>query len=404
MGATEPLEPEVVAALEAIDATLQGEPVDPELAELAELALILRDDRPAADPAFLNRLDRRAAARFAPLPRSPRAPARWARLRASQGAWASAAIAVVVIASFGGILIAFGGRSGTQSASSSNAHDAARAAPSSADGASSGAGSAAGSAASPATATATTPAPHGAKVPATAPGPHGGGDIAQSANLTLRARAGRVDAVAQLLFDVIAAEHGTVTNSQITSQSVGPSSGEFQLRVPSARLESTLDRLSRLRGARVVARQDASADISSQIGGAASRLAIARALHRSLLSQLAAADTGAQDTRLEAELHRNVVAIAGDEAALARLHGRVSDSSIVVNVSAPAPTRTHRRAHAAGFAIAGALHDAGRILLVAAGVALIALAVLVPVGAVAACSAWAWSLVLRRRREAALGP
>ena len=36
-----PLDPEVLAELEAIDATLAGEPVDPIHAELAELALLL---------------------------------------------------------------------------------------------------------------------------------------------------------------------------------------------------------------------------------------------------------------------------------------------------------------------------------------------------------------------------
>lgn len=48
------------------------------------------------------------------------------------------------------------------------------------------------------------------------------------------------------------------------------------------------------------------------------------------------------------------------------------------------------------------VHDAGRVLVVVAGAALIALAVLVPVGLVGALVAWVGLAVRRRRREQAL--
>ena len=64
MRRAEPLEPEVEAALEAIDATLAGDPVDPEHAELAELSLILRSDRPAVRDSFAAAMDARVAGRF----------------------------------------------------------------------------------------------------------------------------------------------------------------------------------------------------------------------------------------------------------------------------------------------------------------------------------------------------
>src|SRR5579875_2697157 len=91
MRSAEPLEPEVVAALEAIDATLHGEPVDPEHAELAELALILRDERPVPADAFLARLDRRVAARFAALPAGRR------RRTVERGWWVTGATALAVL-------------------------------------------------------------------------------------------------------------------------------------------------------------------------------------------------------------------------------------------------------------------------------------------------------------------
>ena len=55
--------------LEAVDNALAGRYVAPEHAELAELALLLRDDRPEPAPAWATHLDRRVEARFPSRPR-----------------------------------------------------------------------------------------------------------------------------------------------------------------------------------------------------------------------------------------------------------------------------------------------------------------------------------------------
>ena len=60
-----PIDPEVAAALDAIDATLAGEAVDPRHAELAELALLLAAERPEMDAGFTDSLDERVERRFA---------------------------------------------------------------------------------------------------------------------------------------------------------------------------------------------------------------------------------------------------------------------------------------------------------------------------------------------------
>ena len=51
--------------LAALDDALAGRPVDPDLADLAELAILVRDERPTPDPAFANSLDERARRGFA---------------------------------------------------------------------------------------------------------------------------------------------------------------------------------------------------------------------------------------------------------------------------------------------------------------------------------------------------
>jgi hypothetical protein len=378
----EPLEPEVLAALEAIDATLHGEPVDPEHAELAELALILRDERPVPDDAFLARLDRRVEARFeTPQGRTWKWVDHWRMSLAALTAVAALGVAVIVVA----------GRShgsGVRFAQPDSL-------PVAKNGAAASSGSA-GSSAAPSTATASAPR---------APTPRSGHgrDISQSARLGLQARAGQIAPVAQEVFNVIGDEQGVVLSSHVTQSSGAPGYATFSLQVPAGRLEVTLNRLSRLRHARVTTREDASADITSHVDNTAAALAAAQARRRSLLRQLAATDITAQADRLEREAARALTQIDREQSELQRLRHHVADSTIAVTVQSP-PVIHHRHHRASGFTFSRALHDAGHILLVAAGVALIALAVLVPLGLVVALCAWVWSVVLRRRREGALGP
>src|SRR3974390_328295 len=70
----EPIDPEVVASLDAIDAVLAGDPVDARYAELAEIALLLASDRPAVPARFADSMDHRVAVRFAPAAAPPTRP------------------------------------------------------------------------------------------------------------------------------------------------------------------------------------------------------------------------------------------------------------------------------------------------------------------------------------------
>src|SRR5436305_11008341 len=107
-----PFDPEIAAQLDAIDATLAGDPVDPEHAELAELALLLAATRPVAEQDFARSLDERVAARFrAGEGSAESAPATSARSRrgwswlgplAGIGTAAVAAVVAVVVIGSGG--------------------------------------------------------------------------------------------------------------------------------------------------------------------------------------------------------------------------------------------------------------------------------------------------------------
>jgi hypothetical protein len=403
----------------AVDATLAGEPVDPEYAELAELALILRRERPRTSDAFTARLDERVERRFARPAPAARGTGlrRWftGSLAGLVAATAAVALVVVIAGSGGG-----GSSSGASSSSSAAAAPATTAAASSASAGgsaaavspdvkraaapkaafgASGAGSSASSASAASSAATSTSA-----VASAVPSPvvPAGRHVVQSAQIQLAAAPDRISDVAQQVFNVVGAEKGFVNSSNVTSGAGNANAGaDFQLSVPSANLAATLTGLSRLHGAHVVSRTDQTNDITAQVGGAGERLAEARALRRSLLKQLADATTTAEVDSVQARLHDANASIASDLSTLRGLQRQVAYSRISLNIEpagAPAPVAHH----SSGFGIGSAAHDAGRVLVVVAGVGLIVLAVLVPVGLVAAFVAWVGFAIRRRRREQAL--
>jgi Domain of unknown function (DUF4349) len=410
---SDPLGPEIAGALMAVDATLAGDPVDPEYAELAELALILRRERPRTSDAFAARLDERVERRFA----RPAPAARGTGLRrwlgGSLAGLTAAAAGVAVV-----LVVAGGHGGGSSSNSSAAAGNVVSSASASASAAPSAGGAAAGkpllgitpairekrpSGAAAATATSSSSSAASSAPGSVIPSPviPGKRQVVQSAQLVLGVTPKRIDDVSQQVFNVVGQEKGYVNGSNVTSGG-GNGGASFQLSVPSANLAATLTSLSQLRGAHVISRTDNTNDITGQVGGAGQKLAEARALRRSLLKQLADATTTRQVDSIQARLHDANASIASDLSTLRGLQRQVAYSSIDVRIqsaAAPPPVSQH---HSGGFTIGTAAHDAGRVLVVVAGVALIVLAAMVPVALVGALLAWVIFAVRRRRRDQAL--
>jgi Domain of unknown function (DUF4349) len=391
-------------ALAVIDATLAGDPVGPEHAELAELALILAGQREAPEPSFAARLDERVERRFmdrrSDAPVRPRSRRHWLYAPGAAVA-AAAAVAVVVVINSGGStsgpnlpVRASGGASAAgsrsfkaySSTSSSPNTLYAPASPASKIAPAVGAPSAAGSV--------------GALSPAAAPAGTGR-KVVQSSQLSLTARPSRVDSVAQEVFNVVATQDGVVQSSNVTASPNSSGYAQFQLSVPSANLSQTMAALSRLPGATVASRTDATQDVTGQLGSDGRRLAEARALRSALLRQLAAATTTTAIASLKAQIRDVDAAISRYSSALNALQHQVDFSPISVTINAGTPP-IYPVASGGSFTLHGAAHDAGRVLVVAAGVALIALAALVPVGLLVALGLWLAALLRRRRREQAL--
>lgn len=436
-----PIDPYVVAELEAIDATLAGRLVDPEYAELAELTVMVAAERPQITADQARSVDERVIGKHGPA--APRAPRRWSGLRAR---WAGglAVVAGAVVAAV--VVLQPGGGSSSLNNAGSIGGSAAHSTPlRSASGGSRGSGgsgsSAAQSAAGKSTGTlkvpATTldskavhgggtnsgaqrgaPVPYGAAAsgPATlnsssspsitpAPTPTAR-KIIRSAQLQLFTPARWINVVAQGVFDVVGQEKGIVRNSQVTAAAGNNGYASFQLSVPTSNLSDTLNRLSVLPHAHVSALTDSTQDVNGQYLSDQRRLGDARALRTSLLKQLAAATTQAQISSLQAQIRSAEASINSDESTLHQLQNQISFSQLTVTINGgpyPVPLQLGTKSGGSGgFTLGRAAHDALNVLRVAAGVALITLAALVPVGLLVAFGAWIALWVRRRRREQAL--
>ncbi len=421
----DPIDPEIAATLDAIDATLAGEPVDGRYADVAEVALLLASDRPQVPPAFAQSMDDKVSRRFAPAggqkqrfgAGAPRRRRNWSGAWQAMGAVGVAAALVVAI-----VVVAGGEHGSSSGASSSGSATLTSAASSGAGSASSGAAAVpapgpARNAAASASSTHSTPSnssasgstASGAAASTSASGsaapplqpPTTGRKVVQGAQLNLAAAPNRIDDVAQEVYDVIGQVNGIVQNSSVTQGGLA-GSANFQLSVPSGALGQTLSRLSSLTYAQVVSRTDSSQDITDQYGAATRALADARALRTSLLKQLANAVTTDQVDSLKSQINDAEASISSDQATVNRLNHQVNYSQLSVFVNAqsvPPPVAHHG---GGGFTLHKAVHDAGRVLMVVAGVALIGIAALAPVALVVALAWWVGAALRRRRREQAL--
>jgi len=408
----DPIDPEIAAALDAIDATLAGEPVDGRYADIAEIALLLASDRPQVPPAFATSIDEKVSRRFAAV--ATERPGRRRAVRFWEATGALAAVVAVIVA----IVVVAGNVHGASSESSSSAADLAQTSTSAASSSSSGSAAAGSTPSAPPARAAksraalvppTNPSPFGASAsgssgsatstPALQP-PTTGRKVVQGAQLNLTAAPNRIDDIAQEIYDVVGQANGIVDSSSVTQGGPG-GYANLQLSLPSAGLGQTMGQLSSLNYAQVVSRTDSSRDITDRYGAATRALADARALRTSLLKQLANATTTEQIDSLKAQIHDAEASISSNQATLNRLNHQVNYSEVYVTVqakTAPAPV-SHG---GGGFTLGRAAHDAGRVLTVAAGVALIAIAALTPVALVVALAWWVGAALKRRRREQAL--
>jgi hypothetical protein len=233
---------------------------------------------------------------------------------------------------------------------------------------------------------------------ASAPNP-GARKVEQSAELFLGAPADRIDGVARAVLAEVAEVGGIVDRSNVTTGSDADASGaSFVLRIPSARLQEALGALSRLPHAHMLSRSDDTTDVNERFVSLRRALANERAERDGLLRALRAATSEQETLRLKARLDVLERTIATSERAQRGLNARIAYSRVALTVDAEDGGGSGGHS----FTPRRALHDAGHVLSVTAGVILIAAAVLVPFVLLLAL-AWPFLRVRRRRqREQAL--
>ena len=356
--------------------------------EFADLVEILREDRAEIRPHFARELDSKVAAGF---PRE----SRWRKLFSASVLVPSVATSMLLALVVG---VSMMGGSGDDEQATSG---------------SGGGGSAAFEAAEPQVAqdsqdqSSSAPAlkagraaPQAASAP---PVPGGGsprsdnrlGRVQEtSASLVLGAKPGGVQTVHDKIVAVIDSYRGFVMSSSVDVVD-GGGGASLQLRVPSKSLKAALADLSRI--ADVRERREAAQDITREFVSARSRLADARAERKGLLRRLARAATDAERESLKAQLRDVGNRIAAAKTDLARVDNRASHSNISVAVVGDPAAGAEE--DDGSWTPGDAARDAVRVLEVAAGVLLIALAVGLPLALLAALALVLARLTQRRRRE-----
>jgi Domain of unknown function (DUF4349) len=356
------------AELEAVDAALAGRPVAPEHAELAELALLLRDERPEPTLTWTTQLDRRVEAGF---PARPKEPPRW-RMWLHPGTLGPVVAVGLVVALVVGAALSGGGGDADEGASGGgSAGSAEMAQPSSAE------------------------EPAATLQDAARSGGNPGSDardrrdVERSAAITLAGPPREIDKMASEAGRIASDLGGFVSSSRVTSRQ----GGDLLLRVPSSRLDTAIQRLSDLGRVRDLSRQ--SEDITAVVVSARERLTDARAERESLLRQLAAATTVNETESIRARLRIVSREIAGARARLRSANNRARFADVRVTLAASQDASDDEEGT---WTPGDAFDDALRVLEVMAGVALIALAVSLPL-LVAGGLGWGASRGLRRRRR-----
>jgi hypothetical protein len=376
---------------------------DPLTRELQELALTLRADSPEPTAEFRERMDRRVKGGF---PNATRSSSPW-RQRLLQPAAAAGMTAVAVLV----IAVAAGGLSGSSGSDEDGGGGGAVAESSGGSEAGRGGGRDSGAA---------TAAPAEGQPQASARSA-GGADDALAGGVAVLPPSGRgfapgrsdrriersvaleletpVEQMARVAEQVTAVtnRHGGFVLSSSVSTGEDGAGGDFDLRIPAARLRAALRDLAAL--AEVRTQSQTGRDVTREHVTAKDRLRAARAERRSLLRRLELAGTDEEAEAIRRRLDLVAGEINGLRAQLRDLRLRTDYSVVTVTLLAK---DSDGGGGAGGGSFDDALGDAGDLLVTVAGWLVRALAVALPLG-VLALAGWGAGRVLRRRqRESAL--
>jgi hypothetical protein len=223
--------------------------------------------------------------------------------------------------------------------------------------------------------------------------------VERSASLTLAARGDRLDRVADGIVRLTDRHDGFVLRSSLSTGDDGTTGGDFELRIPSARLQAALGALSKL--ADVRAQSQSGEDVTPEFVSAAERLEAARAERRSLLRRLERAPNDSAAESIRRRLDLNAGEIRGLRGQVRDLRTRTNYASVTVTLQTDGGGGASSPGSRDG--LGGAVDDALESLSDSVEIAIRLLGVILPLALLAGALTLAARGVRRRRREAALG-
>lgn len=235
------------------------------------------------------------------------------------------------------------------------------------------------------------------------PGGNGGGGVAPAtddrqidatARLTIGAEAEDVQGVANEVVAVTDRHHGVVLDSQVTTDE-GGARAAFRLEIPYAELDAALTDLSELGD--VISRTEVGEDITQ--GAVRSQKQLAKVLEdlNKARIELELADTRRERLILESQIDSLAAGADALRADIGQTQRRARFATVNVDI-----TSNGSASDEDGWSLSDALDDAGRVLEVIGGIALISLAVLVPLALVGTLVYLATARTRRLSRERAL--
>jgi hypothetical protein len=239
--------------------------------------------------------------------------------------------------------------------------------------------------------------------PTTASPAAGHRDVERGTSMILGTKPGEVAGASQEVFAAVANAKGYVLHSSVQSGSSGPTAATFSMLIPNRHLNEALAAFSQIGEARQ--RHDATNDITAPTVSATEELRDSNASIEGLLKELGNAESEEERESVETRLREERRRHAGIRASLEHLHKRASLAEVSLRIVTPrgAGATSPSKGSDGGWNVGDALHDAGNILTVAAGVLLIALAVLAPIALIALLIWLLNRFRVRRLRERALG-
>jgi hypothetical protein len=359
---------------------------DPLTRELQELALALQADAPEADPGFEQKLRGRVESGFRK-PVSSRRPL-WRRI--SSPAFATGLVVLPLV-----LIVVLTGGSGPSDESGGDGGGGGSMAAESGGGRERGAGE-------PALEAPSAPDQAAGSAPAVVLPPDGGfapgqrnRKIERSIGLELEMPVDQMARVAEQVTTVTNRHGGFVLSSSV-STGEDSAGGDFELRIPSARLRPALRDLASLADVRT--QTQTGRDVTREHATARDRLQAARAERRSLLRRLELATTDEEAEAIRRRLDLVAGEINGLRSQLRSLRLRTDYAVVTVSLL----PKDGDEGGGAGGSFDDALGDAGDLLVGVAGLLVRALAVALPLGLIALAGWLAGRAVRRRQRESAL--